>query len=209
MHMLRGLLLLLLPLSVASGQVISIGPEGGLTFLAGPAEITRPVSDIGLGFDRAPAVGLHIELGWNDVPFRLTSRMLYMPMSGSGTLNNPLYAPNAQGDWKTSQDMFLATLGTEWFFGTGILKPYARGELLLTSSGKTRVDVTNNGITTRSESGGGTQWGFGIGAGLQTALHPGVTLDLSTSYLVHAPFASQNDRHVTTLPITLSVLFTL
>lgn len=168
--------LLLFP-AFASSQLIKVGAGGGITQILAPDDLTKDVSEGGLGYSTELNIGILGKVDLQMLPITPRAFIIYHLLSGSGEMD-PIYYGEPNVDF--TQSILEIGAGVQYNFiplPTGI-DPYIALDLGYNSIGKLSAndseDIPFNDVKNR--------FGGGIGLGTEVTIIPLINLDLYLSY---------------------------
>ena len=172
------ILLLMIP-SFGQAQLFKLGIGGGLTQVVAPDDVTKNVSEGGLGFSTNWNLGLVAKVDLPLLPITPRAYLLYHSLSGSGNVETLSKSSNINSvNVKTSQSIFEVGLGAQYNFvpiPAGI-DPYIALDIAMNSFGNLKVndaEIPGSSVT---------RFGGGIGLGAEVSIVPMVNIDLLLSY---------------------------
>ncbi|NNL21234.1 MAG: outer membrane beta-barrel protein [Ignavibacteriaceae bacterium] len=175
------LLLLFFVPSISYSQIFKLGVGGGLTQVLAPEELTKDVSEGGLGFSTNWNLGLVAKIDIPMVPITPRGFLFYHSLSGSGnveTLGKGMSISSAK--LENTQSIFEFGVGAQYNFipvPAGI-DPYIALDIAMNSFGDLKQTLAN----LENKSNGETRFGGGIGLGAEVSIVPVVNVDLMLSY---------------------------
>jgi hypothetical protein len=172
------IILLIIP-TIGFAQFVKIGAGGGLTQIVSPEEVTKDVSEGGLGFSANWNLGLIAKVDLPIVPITPRAYLLYHSLSGSGEAEILSKGMNTNStEVENSQSIFEVGIGAQYNFvpiPAGI-DPYLALDIAMNSFGK--LEINDNEVPESSS----TRFGGGFGLGAEVSIIPMINVDLLLSY---------------------------
>ncbi len=178
-------IVLILFLSVEfRSQDFSVGPGIGFTALSGKDSYTTSISENGLGFGTGFTYGGKIRFEIPLTSVSITANFLYSKFGDEGIVDFPQFPLSDQIDRlniTTSGSLFQASLGSELGLIPGPVTPYATFDVLVSSFGKVDYEIQDYKFAAE-EIKSRARFGIGLGGGIDFALTPNLSFDVSAKY---------------------------
>lgn len=196
---------LMISVSVANAQGISIAPTAGLTVVAGPEEFTNDISEGGLGFSSAPHFGVKGRFSLPLIPLAITGQVLYTSFSGEG---ERMITDGGTVPVETESSLLIFGVGAEYNFVPGPISPYLGFDFFYANLGDKKTTLTSSDLPYEPTVDGESRTGIGIGGGLQIGIIPLIDVDVAAKYNINNLLGKEDGEETfSTINLSVSVFF--
>lgn len=189
-------------------QFIKIGVGGGLTNITGPDELTKDVSEGGLGFSTEYNLAAIGKINLPLIPLTPRALVIYNKLSGDGSSEIPLNkGTNVTSiNYEFSQSILSLGVGVQYGFipiPVGI-DPYLSVDLMFNNFGD--FTITEDGIETTENGISRTGLQFGLGA--EVSIIPSINLDVFAGYHLFNMFGKdEGEETIRAINLDLFLMF--